>query len=98
MVRGRCAIRDPKPLTVDNAPMVCKRCRPALLAAAEMDEMDANQMAGLTTTIAKREWMVATAALVNALRTPAERAAEVAAREAFAARFYAIRADLAPAA
>lgn len=94
VAQGRHAIGEgAKPLAVDNAPLVCKRCRPALLAAAELAETDANMRAGISTTIRPNEVADACAALVDALRTPAERAAVELAREAFAARFYALPAD-----
>jgi hypothetical protein len=89
-VRGRHAIHTTA-VTADNAPLVCRCCRKSVLAAAELAEMDLRMRCTAGTRPESQGPANAAGLLVDALRTAAEKAAELAAREAFAAKFYAIR-------
>ncbi|HWB36107.1 MAG TPA: hypothetical protein VHA75_08790 [Rugosimonospora sp.] len=77
-------------LTADNAPLVCKRCRPALHAAAETAEVEANRAWGISTTLRGRERAAEAAAVVRLLESPAQRLARRRSDEAFRRQFDAI--------
>lgn len=86
-------------LRTEDAPLVCKLCRPILLADAELAEQDANRRAGISTTIRPAAAVVAAEALVASLRTAAETRLAETSRDAFRRQRAAIvAADLALAA
>jgi hypothetical protein len=84
-VRGRRAIRDTYTLTADQAPLVCLRCRPAVLAEAQAQLTTAEGSSVVARVAPSR--ITRLAALVEALHTGRERAALAAARERFRADY-----------
>jgi hypothetical protein len=80
---GRIIATTTRTLTADLAPLVCRRCRKHLLAAAQQAEVTANMRAGHSTTHHGTARATAAEALVRALETGTDRRHREHATDAF---------------